>query len=222
MCGRFTLTAPAKQIESLFSVTLSDALEPRFNIAPGQSVLGVYQDHEGQRQAGMMRWGLIPFWAKDASFGSRCINARAETIHEKASFREPIRRRRCLIPASGFYEWRHEGKKKFPHYFHFMEDLGAFAGVWDVWRGGDTPIVSCSIITTTANSLVEPFHDRMPVVLTQPHFQAWLNPENPFSVVRGLLVPSNPDVFEAWEVGTRVNIATHEGADLIEPVSDGP
>ena len=221
MCGRFTLTAPAKQVESLFDVVLQDALVARFNIAPTQPVLTVRLDADGQRQAEPMRWGLIPHWAKDASIGNRCLNARAETIHEKASFREPVRRRRCLIPASGFFEWRREGKKRFPTYFHFVDNLGAFAGVWENWKDGDTWVRSCSIITTTPNAIVAPLHDRMPVVLDPSQFGAWLDPNTLFSDVQPWLVPCESQLFEAWEVDPRVNLATNEGADLIEPLNTG-
>lgn len=218
MCGRFTLTAPAKQIESLLHVSVQDDYAPRYNIAPTQPILTVRAE-DGLRIAQNMRWGLIPFWAKDMSIGNKCINARSETAHEKASFREAVKKRRCLIPASGFYEWSGKGKTKTPNYLHFTENLGVFAGLWERWRSPDGDWVwSATILTTTPNAVVAPFHDRMPVVLEAHDFARWLDPELDVQELRSLLVPAADDVFETWEVSREVNSPAHEGADLIARV----
>jgi len=217
MCGRFSLTAPAKQIESLFKVVLSQDLEPRYNIAPTQPVMAIRLDKFGNNRASMLRWGLIPFWAKDESMGNRCFNARGETAASKASFREPMQRRRCLIPASGFFEWSKVGKARQPTYLHFVEGLGAFAGVWDLWKGPDGPIVSCSIVTTTPNNLVEPLHDRMPVVVSPHDYASWLDPATSSEKIRPLIRPAPEDIFETWAVSQAVNSAANEGPHLIEP-----
>lgn len=219
MCGRFSLTAPAKQIESLFKVVFPDELEPRFNIAPTQAVMAIRLDKFGENRATMLRWGLIPFWAKDESIGNRCFNARGESAETKPSFREPMTRRRCLIPASGFFEWTKVGKARQPTYIHFVDNLGAFAGVWDLWKGPDgPPTVSCSIITTTPNKMVENLHDRMPVVVSPKDYASWLNPSTSMEHIRPLIRPVPEDIFEAWAVSQAVNSAGHEGAHLIDPI----
>lgn len=219
MCGRFSLTAPAKQIESLFKVVLPADVEPRYNIAPTQPVMAVRLDKYGDNRATMLRWGLIPFWAKDKSMGNRCFNARGETAATKASFKEPMQRRRCLIPASGFFEWTKVGKARQPTYIHFVDNLGAFAGLWDLWKGPDgAPIVSCSIVTTTPNELVAHLHDRMPVVVSPKDYATWLDPTTSSDHVRSLIVPAPEDVFEAWAVSQDVNSAGNEGAHLITPI----
>lgn len=217
MCGRFTLTAPAAQIASMFNVDMPDTIEPRHNIAPTQEVWTVRLTEHG-RAAAPMRWGLVPFWAKDTSLASHCINARGESAHEKASFREPLKRRRCLIPASGFFEWRGTGKHKVPMYIHFKDNLGAFAGLWDAWTQPDgTTLHSCTILTTEPNRLVAPLHDRMPVALAPEAFETWLSPDVPVSQARELFVPAADNLFEVWEVSTRVNNVHNDESSLLEP-----
>ncbi len=152
-------------------------VSPRFNIAPGQQVAVVRQNHSDLRQLTTMKWGLVPYWAKDPTVGNRMVNARCETVHEKPSFRQAFRSRRCIIPASGFYEWHHTGKKKIPHYIRLRDgNLMSLAGLWEKWKsphGED--LETCTILTTAANGLVRKFHDRMPVILHSEEFDLWLD-----------------------------------------------
>ncbi|MBI5758349.1 MAG: SOS response-associated peptidase, partial [Planctomycetales bacterium] len=171
MCGRFTLRTPADELSELFSATLRDGLllSPRYNIAPSQLVACVRQPPEGQRELVTLRWGLVPSWAKDAKIGYSLINARSETVANKPAFRSPFRRRRCLIPADGFFEWQAVpgSKTKQPHYITLQGGQPfAFAGLWERWIGPDgNPLESCSIITTEPNELMKTIHNRMPVIL---------------------------------------------------------
>jgi len=189
MCGRFTLRTPLKDVVELFDLALTDsalpldfsesALLPRYNIAPSQQVACVRFDADRQqRTLDWLKWGLIPRWADDPSIGNRMINARGETVATKPAFREAFRRRRCLLPADAFYEWkRHSGGKQ--PYLIQLEDKRpfAFAGLWEHWRHGELAIDSCTIITTEANSLVSRLHDRMPVILNPESYKAWLDPQ---------------------------------------------
>ncbi|MFO0898004.1 MAG: SOS response-associated peptidase [Pirellulales bacterium] len=162
MCGRFTLRqVPHEWVKQLALPIFS----PRYNIAPTQQVLAIRQ-REGIREAVELRWGLIPSWADDPKIGNRLINARAETVATKPAFRQAYKRRRCLILADGFYEWQKQGKTKQPYFIHRPDDQPfAFAGLWEWWKGNVLEIASCTIITTEANELMRPLHDRMPVIL---------------------------------------------------------
>ncbi len=152
-------------------------VSPRYNIAPGQQVAVVRQNHDDLRHLVTMKWGLVPSWAKDPTVGNRMINARSETVHEKPSFRQAFRSRRCIIPASGFYEWHHTGKKKVPHYFRLHGgSVMSLAGLWEKWKSPQgEDIETCTILTTAANGLVKKFHDRMPVILHSEEFDLWLD-----------------------------------------------
>ncbi|MCS7040325.1 MAG: SOS response-associated peptidase, partial [Anaerolineae bacterium] len=180
MCGRFTLTASGDELASLFDLEQAPNLEPRYNIAPTQPVAVVRLDREGRRREfTLMRWGLIPSWAKDIHIGNRLINARAETLTEKPAFRTAFRRRRCLIPANGFYEWQKPTAGRKQPYFIGLPDRRpfAFAGLWEHWEGADGSVLdSCAIITTAANERVRVLHDRMPVILERTDFGDWLDP----------------------------------------------
>jgi putative SOS response-associated peptidase YedK len=170
VCGRYRLAVESEAIAEHFGVEPDDAWKPRYNIAPTQNVIVVRQhQEEPKRLASRMRWGLVPFWAKDPSIGYRMINARAETIAAKAAFRDAVRKRRCLVPADGFYEWKKEGKTKSPFCFTMVDGrLFAFAGIWDSWRSPERQALeTCSIITTTPNFLCADVHDRMPVILPE-------------------------------------------------------
>ena len=172
MCGRFTLKAPKKvKLKSLDLADFEDLI-PRYNIAPTQPVLTAVE-RDSNREATLMQWGLIPFWSKEPK---GIINARTETIEEKASFSESFQRRRCLTPADGFYEWERHGKISQPYYFQMQDEQPfAFAGIWDQWRAGGRLIVSCAIITTTANELLAKIHTRMPVILPPESHDLWLD-----------------------------------------------
>ena len=177
MCGRFALLTPGQELAAQFGVTLAIAVAPRYNIAPTQPVLAVRLAHDGEtREATSLRWGLIPSWSKDVSIGSRLINARSETAAEKPSFRAAFKRRRCLIPASGFYEWQRRNGGKQPVYIHSTEGAAfGLAGLWETWQAPDGgAIESCTILTTTPNEMMAPIHNRMPVIIEPP---SWLDPK---------------------------------------------
>jgi putative SOS response-associated peptidase YedK len=187
MCGRFTLRTPLTVLAEQFLFDLNDVPPeawpgPRFNVAPTQAVAVVRQPAAREkRELALMHWGLIPSWAKDAKMASKMINARCETLAEKPSFRTALARRRCLILADGFYEWKTEGKKKQPFCFHLAEDRPfAFAGLWECWRGpggsDGPPLESCTIVTTSANALCRELHERMPVILAPADYDLWLDP----------------------------------------------
>jgi len=175
MCGRFALTTPVDGLRRLFGFDRIPNLPARYNIAPTQAVLAVRAEGEA-RDCFMARWGLIPSWAKDASIGAKMINARSETVREKPSFRTAFRRRRCLIPADAFYEWKTIAGAKQPYRIAFEDgEVLAFAGLWERWQGADgSDVESCSIVTTDANEILQPLHHRMPVILDPGSFGSWL------------------------------------------------
>ena len=218
MCGRFILSVDIKTILALFRAGLQPGLayEPRYNIAPGREVLVVTETGEG-RLAAPMRWGLIPAWTKDKNIGYKLINARAETIDSKPSFKHSFAHRRCLIPASGFYEWRHEGKIKQPLSITLPgKPLFAFAGIWDRWTSPEGEIVtSCSIITAPASKQMQKLHDRMPVILADAAGQnAWLGQKHP-AALKEMLRPYPGDLL-LQPVSTRVNSPQNEGPELLK------
>lgn len=219
MCGRFTLSQSAEAIASVFQLNQVPTLEPRYNIAPTQPVSTVLQTTaQKEPQFQMLRWGLIPAWAKDASIGSKLINARAETVAEKPSFRSAFRHRRCLVVADGFYEWRRQDGKKQPFYFRMhKEQPFAFAGLWEHWQNPDgEAIASCTIITTEANELLQPIHDRMPVILNPKDYDLWLDPAVQKSDhLQQLLQPYSAAAMISYPVSTKVNKPTNDTPELI-------
>jgi len=180
MCGRFTLHTDLSQIQKAFQLDrVALESEPSYNVAPTQSVLAVVRQ-EGENVLARMRWGLVPSWAKDMSIGSKMINARAETLAEKPSFKRLLKSRRCLVVADGFYEWQKKGTQKVPMHIRMKsgEPFG-FAGLYDMWHSpADETIVSCTVITGAANNVVAPIHDRMPVILPREAYAEWLDPAN--------------------------------------------
>lgn len=219
MCARFTLTARPQLVADMFNVPGLFDFEPRYNIAPTQSVLAIRSGPNDQPEAARLRWGLIPSWATDVSIGNRLINARSETIAEKPSFRGAFRAgRRCLIPADGFYEWRTEGGKKHPfRIYRPNNQLFAFAGLWERWEGGETPIESLTVLTTAANQRIAELHDRMPVILTDAsEYGEWLNGPDVSRLLRAL--PDDALTFHA--VRNIVNNPRHEDPRCIEPDDD--
>jgi putative SOS response-associated peptidase YedK len=220
MCGRFTLTVSARVLADLFDVVDIPEVAPRYNIAPTQPVLVVRSAVDRRRESAEPRWGLIPSWAKDPKMGARMINARAETVASKPSFRSAVRRRRCLIPADGFYEWRKLEGTKQPYLIRFSDRRAfALAGLWERWHDPEgQPLDSCTIITTTPNPIVEELHDRMPVILPSQHFEEWLEPE-PMRAPRlqELLAPHPPEGMEAFAVSKRVNSPRNDDPGCIEP-----
>jgi putative SOS response-associated peptidase YedK len=221
MCGRFTLKAEPKEIEKEFDATVKQAAEyqKRFNIAPSQMIAAVRQ-FENDRSVFGLKWGLVPSWAKDQKIGNRMINARAESLVEKPSFRNSFRARRCLIPSSGFYEWKRlDGKKgKQPFYF-FLKDkpVFGFAGLWETWKDEEgKELESCTIITTEANSVLATVHDRMPVIIKPEDYQVWLDPkEMDTERLQKLLVPYPAEEMFSHAVSTQVNSPASDSPDLI-------
>jgi putative SOS response-associated peptidase YedK len=222
MCGRFAFYSPHEAVTRFFGVAGAPAVEPRWNIAPTQYVAAVRADGAGRRSLAMLHWGLVPSWASVKSIGARMINARAETLGEKPSFRSAYRRRRCLVPADGWYEWQRSGAVKQPCFITFAnrEPFG-MAGLWESWRdpASGEPLESCCIITTDAAPELAHVHDRMPVILPSACFDQWLDPgQDAAGALEALLVPWTHGGFEVRPVSRRVNDARNQGADLVEPL----
>lgn len=216
MCGRFTLKEPRRVRFNSIDHSDFEDLIPRYNIAPSQNVLTVVE-RGSNREATLMQWGLIPFWSKEAK---GIINARTETIEEKPSFSESFQKRRCLIAADGFYEWEKHGKISQPYYFQMNdENPFAFAGIWDQWRSDDRLIVSCAIITTTANELLAKIHTRMPVILRPESHDLWLNEDARTPDLKDLLVPFDAQQMKSHAVSYDVNDTKPDHADLLRPVT---
>jgi putative SOS response-associated peptidase YedK len=219
MCGRFTYAKEFREIGIRFDLEHDiPFFRPRYNIAPGQEVAVVFS-RENVHSLAMMQWGLVPSWAKDPAIGNRMINARAETLAEKPSFKGLIGKRRCVVLADGFYEWRKEGKRKVPMRIRLKsEDPFGFAGLWDSWRKPDgKELQSCTIITTEANDLLRSIHDRMPVILAQEGEKLWLDAElRDFSQLFPLLKPYPSDQMEAYEVSILVNSPRNDLRACIE------
>lgn len=215
MCGRFTLKSPGRIKFDRVDDSNLPPLFPRYNIAPSQNVLIVIQ-HNDEREVAFLQWGLIPSWSKD---GKGFINARSETIEDKPSFSESFQRRRCLIPADGFYEWERSGEIAQPYYFQ-MQDKSpfAFAGIWDEWRADGQTIASCAIITTTANELLASIHDRMPVILPSESQDKWLDEESEPRTLRNLLAPFPPSEMISHPVSYDVNHPKIDDEYLTRPV----
>jgi len=222
MCGRFTLFEPDKVIAKEFGVSAFAPRSPRYNIAPSQPITAVRATLTGSgREIALLRWGLIPSWSKDPAIGNRLINARAETARGKPSFRNAFRRHRCLIPANGFYEWQRQERGKQPYFVRMRnERLFAFAGLWDRWESPDEGVIeTCTILTTAANTVLAPIHDRMPVILPQGDYDRWLDPAllNTDSLAP-LLVPFPPEDMLAFPVSPRVNAPTIDDERCIAPL----
>jgi putative SOS response-associated peptidase YedK len=221
MCGRYSITTPIEGLRQIFLFEELPNLEARYNVAPSQEVPAVRLEDDGKRHLRMLRWGLIPFWAKDRKIGYKTINARAETVADKPAFRSAFRQRRCLIPADGFYEWHTEDGGKQP-YRVVMADGSpfAFAGLWESWRdpeAGET-VESCTIIVTDANATLRPIHHRMPVILPPAAYGPWLDPEAGRDALEALLQPCPDDVVAAYKVSTHVNKPANDDAACIEPL----
>ena len=218
MCGRYTLTVPTDRLVAELGLDEVRA-EPtqNFNVAPTQSVAAVVAEG-GKRRLEMLRWGLVPSWADDPEIGSRMINARSETAPEKPSFRSAFRRRRCLIPADGFYEWKREPGGKQPFYIRMKDERPfAFAGLWESWHDGE--VRSCAILTTQANELVRDVHERMPVILPKEDYEAWLDPEAEREELVSLLRPYLGDDLETFPVSRFVNSPRNNDERCVEPAA---
>lgn len=220
MCGRFTLTTDLDRLAEHFAFRAAHlSYTPRYNIAPSQLVLTLSDAQE--HRAGFLRWGLIPSWAKDPGIGDRMINARAETVAEKPSFRRALQKRRCLVLADGFYEWRKEGKKKTPLFITLKSrEPFAFAGLWERWKSPTGEAIhSCTIITTTPNTLMESIHNRMPVILPREAEMQWLDRtvEDPQALLQ-LLTPYPAEAMAAHPVSQLVNSPRNDTPACIEPL----
>ena len=215
MCGRFAFYSPAEATANLFGVDGALAVEARYNIAPTQFVAAVRDNDEQQRELVMLRWGLVPFWAKDPAIGNRMINARAETVAEKPSYRAAFKHRRCVVLADGFYEWRRDGDVKTPYFISLKSgDPFALAGLWEHWTdkaSGET-LQTTTFITTAANDFMQPLHHRMPVILQTDTANEWLSGSMDYLQEAAKKTPE----LRAWPVNRRVNNARNQGEDLID------
>ena len=217
MCGRFAFYSPSEATAALFGVSRSLDMKPRYNVAPTQDVAAIRNAEDGDRELTKLRWGLIPFWAKDPAIGNRMINARAETVAEKPAFRAAYRRRRCLVLADGFYEWHQEGTGKTPYFISRANDEPfAFAALWENWhdKESDESIQSTTLITAAANDFMASLHHRMPVILEPEFADRWLGGDDD---LLEYAVNHGPEL-KAWPVDRRVNNARNEGVDLIQPL----
>ena len=221
MCARFTLTAPGHRVVQLFDLDLIADITPRYNIAPTQQVLAVRMDEASQKEYAWFRWGLVPSWADDLKIGQRLLNARSETVGEKPAFRDAIRKRRCLIAADGFYEWQGEKGSKQPYFIHRPgREPFAFAGIWDRWHDPDGKLIeTCSILTTEANGLMRPLHDRMPVILLKENHARWLDSANKQACdLQDLFQPLPDDALQLHPVSTKVGNPRFEDPSCVEPI----
>ena len=220
MCGRYTLRTPVDSLVKRFEIEeYPSSITPSYNIAPTQEVAAVVEEDE-KRKLEMFHWGLIPSWAKDPAIGNKMINARAETVSEKPSFRKAFKVRRCLIVADGFYEWQKSDNGKQPYYIRMQDDSPfAFAGLWESWNNGEE-IRSCTIITTNANDLMDEIHHRMPVILPPEDYGIWLDPDfDEKEPLTTLLKPYPAEAMEAYPVSRRVNKPSNNEPGVVEPAA---
>jgi putative SOS response-associated peptidase YedK len=224
MCGRFVAATPPSVLAERFMVdeVVVDDRPPSWNVAPTVDVYAVARSRQGSRRLGTLRWGLVPSWADNPAGGARHINARAETVATNGVYRDPFARRRCIVPADGFYEWQapaEPGDSKRPYYIRAVDGRPlALAGLWDSWRDAEGRwLRTCAIVTTRANEVVAPLHDRMPVVLSEEAWAGWLDPDKlDVRGARALLVPAPTGLLERHPVSTAVNCARNDGPDLVE------
>jgi putative SOS response-associated peptidase YedK len=219
MCGRYTLRAAGEAVAGFFGLPEVPVLEPRYNIAPTQTVPIVRAAMGAGRELVMVKWGLIPSWATDPSIGNKMINARSETAATRPAFRSAMKQRRCLVVADGFYEWQKTGGKKQPYYIRLAKDGPfAFAGLWERWDKGEEPLESCTILTTSANECVAPVHDRMPVILDPNDYHQWLDPG--ILDAKGVAAPLRPlsaERMTAYPVTTLVNNPRNQDPKCVQP-----
>ena len=214
MCGRFAIQVPGEELAAHYGLKDVPSMEPRYNIAPSQQI-PIIKGTPEKFVLSSARWGLIPFWAKDEKIGYKLINARAETVSEKPSFRSAFKSRRCLVPASGFYEWKREVSHKQPYYFQVKDTpLFSMAGIWESWKTPNGQIIeSCSIITTEANNVVSEVHDRMPVIISKKNYGVWLSIENNGQSFNDFLCPFTASAMLAYPVSQAVNSLRNIGPE---------
>jgi putative SOS response-associated peptidase YedK len=223
MCGRIVLKAPARQVAVEFELPVEPVLSARYNITPGQAVATVRADRNGVRSCDLLHWGLVLPWSAGPQDGPLLFNARSETAAQRPSFRQAFARRRCLIPADGFYEWRQAGRQRLPHYFTGADGrLLALAGLWERWRGtGGQELESCTILTMAAGAVVAPVHHRMPVILPKQALASWLsNDAIQEQDLPDLMRSASAPVLQSWPVSTLVNRNGNDGPALIERAED--
>lgn len=226
MCGRYTLRASPQLLQEIFSLMREPDLKPRYNVAPGQTVAAVVFDPDrSPHELTAFRWGLVPSWAKDPKIGYRTINARAETVAQKPSFRAAFKRRRCLIPADGFYEWKKlDAKHKQPYFITRRDEQPfAFAGLFEHWSAADGSVIdSCTIITTDANEPMSDLHHRMPVILDRHDYDRWIDPaQQDAQQLQALLRPAPDDWLQFIPVSTLVNNPRNDSPECVQPASPG-
>lgn len=218
MCGRYTLDSAPERIARYFRLDQYQHFQPRYNIPPGTDVPVIRLSPEGKRVLHLLRWGLVPHWSKEPSIGAKLNNARAESVAEKPSFRSAFQRRRCLIPADGFYEWKAEGPSKQPYYISLKSKQPmAFGGLWESWKAADGSLLrTACIVTTSANQAMAPIHDRMPVLLQPEDWNLWL--EGSAEQASTLLHPCADELIQTWPVSRRVNRIQEDDAGLVAPI----
>jgi putative SOS response-associated peptidase YedK len=228
VCGRYSLAGPnPARLRERFQLGEDVPVRRRYNVAPGDDILAVTTSREGARRPDILRWGLVPFWAKDVKVGYKMINARAETVAEKPAFKDALERRRCLIIADGFYEWQARAgqKRKQPYWIARADgEPFAFAGLWATWHAPDESVLrSCTIVTTAANDALAPIHDRMPVMLpSAAEEQLWLDAATPAPLVQELMAAMPSSAVRAREVGYAVSDARHDEPDCLDPPEPEP
>lgn len=216
MCGRYNLIATGQQIMDHFRLLSLPVHKPDYNIPPGQKILAVVQLEDGSNGAVNLHWGLIPSWAKDPGISSHLINARAETLTEKPSFKKAYRHRRCLIPATGFFEWHATEAGKQPYHIHRQDNgLFAFAGIWEHWEHERETVYSCSIITTAASNKMAPIHDRMPVIIMPDDYNRWLDKKNTAIEIADFLAADAYRTMQITRISTRVNNPQHNDENCL-------
>jgi putative SOS response-associated peptidase YedK len=224
MCGRYAITSAPEAIRALFRYPEQPNFPPRYNVAPTQPI-PIVRLHEGKRRFALMRWGLLPSWVKDPKTFALLVNARGESVIDKPAFRAAMKYRRCLIPADGFYEWKPVAGRKQPYYVRLKSGAPmALAGLWETWTGPNgEELDTAAIVTTRANRLLAPIHDRMPVIVPPEAFDLWLNcSEVDAETAAALIAPAPEDALEAYEVSTAVNRTANDNAKLVEPFVGAP
>ena len=226
MCGRFTLSTPAAELATLFDGLDFSAVKPRYNISPTQQVVGLRSSESGHTEVAWWRWGLVPSWAKDLKIGARMINARSETAATKPSFRSAFRKRRCLVLADGFYEWKQEGDQKQPYFISRRDGQPCtIAGLWERWTDKQAQpsetYETCTLLTGEANAWMSRLHHRMPVFIPPERRPLWLDPEvEDVATLESWLEPTDEDALQAWPVDRRVNRPAHDSPDCIQPMQE--
>lgn len=219
MCGRYMLARDAQSLAEEFGIAAPEHLVPRYNIAPTQPTL-IVREEEKRRLATLVRWGLVPFWAEDIAIGQRLINARAETVADKPAFRAAFRRRRCLVPADGYYEWQIIDGRKQPYWITAADRrCFALAGLWELWQRDGSELQTMSLLTCAANQRLSKVHNRMPVIIERAHYGTWLAADTPPAALQALLIPAADEIFVVQAVSSRVNSARNDGPDCVEPLA---